>query len=243
MVASTVVGFGVPQADAGVERRRSGRPGRQPGEPTAMLCQVDDPDEVTACQPERCTGCGRDLASAELVGGSPSAGVRCRPAAAGSAGHRVPGGQPSLCVRDGERRPGPGVGWSGRRSTGRSGLHRVPHRAASAKRSRGSSPRVRAARSRSSGATQVAVTGQPASSSTRRTATPNAPVPPTTTPTRSRPAPPHRSTVSTRYVFESSGGVDIPRTARPGRHLLRSDALARVCPGKIGGERWARRRI
>lgn len=50
-------------------RGRSGRkPGKQPGEPGATLCQVADPDEVVVCAPDRCEGCGADLAEVPVTG-------------------------------------------------------------------------------------------------------------------------------------------------------------------------------
>lgn len=43
------------------------RPGKQPGEPGTNLAQVAAPDRVLTHQPERCCGCGGDLAAAEVV--------------------------------------------------------------------------------------------------------------------------------------------------------------------------------
>jgi transposase len=51
------------------ERRR---PGKQPGAPGAHLAQVAQPDEVAWHAPDRCGGCGADLA------GAPVAGVEAR---------------------------------------------------------------------------------------------------------------------------------------------------------------------
>src|SRR6266511_4970926 len=46
-------------------RGRSGRkPDRQPGDPGATLAQVPDPDHIVVCAPDRCAGCGHDLADA-----------------------------------------------------------------------------------------------------------------------------------------------------------------------------------
>jgi transposase len=56
-------------ADGRAERRR---PGKQPGAPGAHLAQVADPDEVAWHAPDRCGGCGADLA------GAPVAGVEAR---------------------------------------------------------------------------------------------------------------------------------------------------------------------
>src|SRR5215204_1515433 len=44
------------------------RPGKQPGAPGAHLAQVERPDEVVEHAPERCGGCGADLAAAAVVG-------------------------------------------------------------------------------------------------------------------------------------------------------------------------------
>jgi transposase len=57
------------RADGRAERRR---PGKQPGAPGAHLAQVADPDEVAWHVPDRCGGCGADLA------GAPVAGVEAR---------------------------------------------------------------------------------------------------------------------------------------------------------------------
>jgi uncharacterized coiled-coil protein SlyX len=44
------------------------RPGKQPGAPGAHLAQVQEPDEVAWHAPDRCGGCGADLAGASVVG-------------------------------------------------------------------------------------------------------------------------------------------------------------------------------
>ncbi len=50
-------------------RRRSGRkPGGQPGHPGSTLTMVDHPNETRNHEPDRCAGCGGDLAGAPLVG-------------------------------------------------------------------------------------------------------------------------------------------------------------------------------
>jgi len=50
-------------------RRRSGRkPGKQPGTPGQHLAQVADPDVIITHTPERCGGCGGDLAGAPVTG-------------------------------------------------------------------------------------------------------------------------------------------------------------------------------
>lgn len=50
-------------------RRRSGKkPGKQPGAPGKNLAVVADPDEVVTHTPERCDGCGDDLADAPITG-------------------------------------------------------------------------------------------------------------------------------------------------------------------------------
>ena len=40
------------------------RPGKQPGAPGAHLAQVADPDEIVVHVPDRCGGCGGELAGA-----------------------------------------------------------------------------------------------------------------------------------------------------------------------------------
>src|SRR6266536_3551798 len=46
-------------------RGRSGRkPGKQPGDPGTTLAQVPDPYHIVVCAPDRCAGCGHDLADA-----------------------------------------------------------------------------------------------------------------------------------------------------------------------------------
>ena len=44
------------------------RPGKQPGAPGAHLAQVEEPDEVAWHLPDRCGGCGAELADAPVVG-------------------------------------------------------------------------------------------------------------------------------------------------------------------------------
>jgi transposase len=49
-------------------RGRSGRrPGKQPGAPGVTLAQVGDPDRTVVCAPDRCAGCGHDLADAPVA--------------------------------------------------------------------------------------------------------------------------------------------------------------------------------
>jgi transposase len=48
--------------------RGARRPGKQPGAPGAHLAQVADPDEVVVHLPQRCAGCGGDLADAAGAG-------------------------------------------------------------------------------------------------------------------------------------------------------------------------------
>jgi transposase len=52
------------------ERRgaRGRRPGKQPGAPGAHLARVSQPDEVIWHVPDRCQGCGGELADAVVVG-------------------------------------------------------------------------------------------------------------------------------------------------------------------------------
>jgi transposase len=50
-------------------RKVSGRkPGKQPGDPGSTMPLVDDPDEIIACDPDCCGGCGADVSSAPVVG-------------------------------------------------------------------------------------------------------------------------------------------------------------------------------
>jgi transposase len=63
-------GLGKP-ARAGrraAERVEGRRPGKQPGAPGAHLAQVATPDEVVEHLPERCGGCGAELADAPVAG-------------------------------------------------------------------------------------------------------------------------------------------------------------------------------
>jgi transposase len=48
--------------------RATRRPGKQPGAPGAHLAQVAQPDQVVEHVPDRCGGCGADLADAPIVG-------------------------------------------------------------------------------------------------------------------------------------------------------------------------------
>src|SRR6266704_5297174 len=49
-------------------RGRSGRrPGKQPGAPGVTLAQVGDPDRTVVCAPERCAGCGGELAGVPVA--------------------------------------------------------------------------------------------------------------------------------------------------------------------------------
>jgi transposase len=48
--------------------RATRRPGKQPGAPGAHLAQVAEPDQVVEHVPDRCGGCGADLAVAPTVG-------------------------------------------------------------------------------------------------------------------------------------------------------------------------------
>jgi transposase len=51
-----------------VAERARRRPGKQPGAPGAHLAQVAEPDQVVEHVPDRCGGCGADLAVAPTVG-------------------------------------------------------------------------------------------------------------------------------------------------------------------------------
>lgn len=53
------------RANQPVGRRR---PGKQPGTPGAHLAQVAEPDQVVWHVPDRCGGCGADLAAASVIG-------------------------------------------------------------------------------------------------------------------------------------------------------------------------------
>ena len=49
-------------------RQRSGRrPGKQPGAQSSALRQVAEPDRVVVCPPAACSGCGADLAGADVT--------------------------------------------------------------------------------------------------------------------------------------------------------------------------------
>jgi transposase len=50
------------------ERAERRRPGKQPGAPGAHLAQVAQPDEIVEHAPDRCGGCGAELASAPVTG-------------------------------------------------------------------------------------------------------------------------------------------------------------------------------
>ena len=56
-------GLRKPARPTGGERGAR-RPGKQPGAPGAHLARVADPDQVVVYLPERCAGCGSDLADA-----------------------------------------------------------------------------------------------------------------------------------------------------------------------------------
>ena len=57
-----------PESPNRKARRALGRkPGKQPGAPGHHLARVDNPDKVIVYTPETCSGCGADLADAELV--------------------------------------------------------------------------------------------------------------------------------------------------------------------------------
>ena len=65
-----------PSSDSPYKKKGRGRslrergrrqPGKQPGEPGSTMKLVDDPDEVIACPPRVCCGCGADLAFAPVT--------------------------------------------------------------------------------------------------------------------------------------------------------------------------------
>jgi transposase len=53
--------------DRSLRERGKRRPGKQPGEPGSTMSLVDDPDEVIACPPAACCGCGADLAGSPVT--------------------------------------------------------------------------------------------------------------------------------------------------------------------------------
>jgi transposase len=62
-------GLSKPPAPNRAERRAANRrPGKQPGSEGKHLAQVADPDEVVTHLPGLCTGCGADMADAEVIG-------------------------------------------------------------------------------------------------------------------------------------------------------------------------------
>jgi transposase len=52
--------------DRSLRERGRRRPGKQPGEPGSTMSLVDDPDEVIACPPAACRGCGAGLVDAPV---------------------------------------------------------------------------------------------------------------------------------------------------------------------------------
>ena len=54
-------------SDRSLRERGKRRPGKQPGDPGSTMNLVDDPDEIIACPPAACCGCGADLASAPVT--------------------------------------------------------------------------------------------------------------------------------------------------------------------------------
>jgi len=53
--------------DRSLRERGRRRPGKQPGEPGSTMRLVYDPDEIIACPPAACCGCGADLAFAPVT--------------------------------------------------------------------------------------------------------------------------------------------------------------------------------
>src|SRR6266516_7511340 len=53
--------------DRSLRERGKRRPGKQPGEPGSTMRLVYDPDEIIACPPAACCGCGADLAFAPVT--------------------------------------------------------------------------------------------------------------------------------------------------------------------------------
>jgi transposase len=66
--SSDGLGKPVRAARGADERAEHRRPGKQPGAPGAHLAQVEAPDEVALYAPDRCGGCGADLAGAPVAG-------------------------------------------------------------------------------------------------------------------------------------------------------------------------------
>jgi transposase len=56
------------RVDRGAAEPARRRPGKQPGAPGAHLAQVAQPDQIVEHVPNRCGGCGADLADAPVVG-------------------------------------------------------------------------------------------------------------------------------------------------------------------------------
>jgi transposase len=53
--------------DRSLRERGKRRPGKQPGQPGSTMNLIDDPDEIIACPPPACRGCGADLAGAPVT--------------------------------------------------------------------------------------------------------------------------------------------------------------------------------
>jgi transposase len=53
--------------DRSLRERGTRRPGKQPGEPGSTMNLADDPDEIIACPPPACRGCGADLTGAAVT--------------------------------------------------------------------------------------------------------------------------------------------------------------------------------
>ena len=54
-------------SDRSLRERGKRRPGKQPGDPGSTMNLVDDPDEIIACPPAACCGCGAGLAGAPVT--------------------------------------------------------------------------------------------------------------------------------------------------------------------------------
>jgi len=53
--------------DRSLRERGKRQPGKQPGAPGSTVNLVDDPDEIIACPPAACCGCGADLAGSPVT--------------------------------------------------------------------------------------------------------------------------------------------------------------------------------
>jgi transposase len=71
------------RAERRADEQTARRPGKQPGAPGAHLAQVSVADEVVWLAPDRCGGCGAELAGALWSGSRPGRCSTCRRCACG----------------------------------------------------------------------------------------------------------------------------------------------------------------